>query len=144
MNKKWWLVLSISILLVLTYPFVFKKNNSEVQINGQTIKVELALNSAQWTKGLMNRTYLAPNTGMLFVFPRADKYPFWTKDTLIPLDIIWINNNQIVDMITLQPQNGTNVPEYTPKLPADYVLEVSAGTAQKYGFYINDKVKIKD
>lgn len=148
MKQKWWLIISIIILLGLTYPFVFpsrgwstlggKNKQPQVIINGKTINVEIAKTDTERQKGLSGRTSLDANAGMLFIFPKADIWPFWMKDTKIPLDIIYINNNHIVDMTTLQPQNGDNIPQYTPQNKANYVLELNANS----GFKVSDEVKI--
>jgi len=91
----------------------------------------------------MNRSHLDANSGMLFVFPKSDIQTFWMKDTLIPLDIVWLNNNRIVEMTTLQIPNGDTIPEYTPKNKANYVLELNAGEIIKNDFKVGDVVKIK-
>lgn len=144
MKKNWWLILIIVVGLIFTFPYVFKTKNPTVEIGGRTLKVELAKTDSQRIKGLSNRNYLALDSGMIFIFPRSDIWPFWMKDTLIPLDIIWINastslsTGKIVDMTTLQPQNNTNIPEYSPKEKANYVLELNANSEFKVG----DEVKI--
>lgn len=153
MKKKWFTIIIIAILLAVTYPLVFKKASPTVIIGGKTINVELARTSAELQKGLSGRSYLAPDSGMLFIFSKPDSYPFWMKDTLIPLDIIWIDTStsqstgKIVDMTTLQPpidiSSTNNIPEYWPKSPANYVLEVNAGFAQNNNLKIGDEVKIK-
>lgn len=153
MKKNWFVIIIIMTLLAVTYPLVFKKTSPTVLIGGQTINVELARTSVELQKGLMGRTYLAPNTGMLFIFSKPDIYPFWMKNTLIPLDIIYIDTSvslstdKIVDMTTLQPpidiSSTNNIPEYWPKSPANYVLEVNAGFTQTNNLKIGDEVKIK-
>ena len=139
MKKNWWLIIILVVALIVTFPYVFKKTKPQVIINDKTFNIELAKTSAELTKGLSNRDYLAPDAGMLFIFSKTDIWPFWMKDTRIPLDIIWIQNNKIVDITTLQPQNGDNIPEYSPKEKANYVLEINADS----GFKVGDKVKIK-
>jgi len=142
-----WLIISITILIVATLIggyFIYQKQKLDiVTINGKDIKVELALTQSQQEKGLSGRNYLDKNSGMLFVFPQAGIQSFWMKDTLIPLDIIWINEGRIVDMTTLQPQTANNIPQYTPKNSAKYVLEVNAGFAAENNIKLGDEVKIK-
>lgn len=115
-----------------------------VLINNQQFNIEIARTDAERQKGLMGRTSLDINAGMLFVFPSSDIYSFWMKETLIPLDIIFINNNKIVELTSLQPQNpqDTLIPQYTPKNKANYVLELPAGTASKHNFQPGNPVKI--
>ena len=146
MKQKWWLIGSIIILLALTYPFVFSKKNKQapqVRIKNKTIQVEIVKTDIERQKGLSNRISLDDDSGMLFVFSKPDIYPFWMKDTLIPLDIIWIKDNKIVDMTQLQPQHGDNISSYTPKEPANYVLEVNANYTKNNNISIGDEVKFQ-
>jgi len=160
MNRFFWIIL-ITIIIVASISgyFIYQKQKLDiVTINGKDIKVELALTQSQREKGLSGRNYLDKNSGMLFVFPQAGNHSFWMKDTLIPLDIIWLAPSlgsrarlesevegmyRIVDMTTLQPQTFNNIPQYTPKSPAEYVLEVNAGFAAENNIKLGDEVKIK-
>ena len=92
MNRFFWIIL-ITIIIVASISgyFIYQKQKLDiVTINGKDIKVELALTQSQREKGLSGRNYLDKNSGMLFVFPQAGNHSFWMKDTLIPLDIIWL------------------------------------------------------
>ena len=120
-----------------------REKSASIVINNQKFNVEIAKTDAERAKGLMNRSSLDANAGMLFVFPSSDIQPFWMKNTLIPLDIIYINNNKIVEMTTLNSPIDNNIPQYTPKNKANYILELPAGTAKKYNFKIDDQVEIK-
>lgn len=102
--------------------------------------VELAKTNAQREEGLMFRNKLAENTGMLFIFDREDIYPFWMRNTLIPLDIIWIGSNNKVLFINenTQPCLQPECPPINPKIKAKYVLEINAGVAEKTGIKAGD------
>ena len=121
-----------------------------VTINGHNFMVEVATTAFQREKGLSNRDSLSANTGMLFIFPKADIYPFWMKETKIPLDIIYIDNDpstgsgqgKIVEITTLNPPIDNNIPQYTPKNKADKVLEINANESALGGFKIGDLVEI--
>jgi len=77
-------------------------------------------------KGLMFETSLDDGKGMLFVFDEENYHGIWMKNTLIPLDVVWINENmEIVDIQTLQPHD---LKGHSPVKPARYVLEVNANT----------------
>jgi uncharacterized membrane protein (UPF0127 family) len=71
-------------------------------------------------------------------------YAFWMKDTLIPLDMIFIRNNRIVTIYrNIKPQPNTpdnQLHLYTPKEPVTYVLEINGGSSDKYGFQEVDSV----
>jgi len=111
-------------------------NISQVTIENVEFNVELAKTPQEREKGLSGREELCLTCGMLFVFPRSDYHRFWMKETLIPLDIIWIDENwQVVDFVAFaQPQGKRKLeelPVYSPKKPARYVLELPGGTVEK-------------
>ena len=83
----------------------------------------------------MYRPSLPENRGMLFIFG-ADRYPsFWMKNTLIPLDLIFLDSaGSVVDVIAnVPPCAGDPCPTYSPKYPARAVLELAAGAAAGHG-----------
>ena len=83
----------------------------------------------------MGREELADDGGMLFVFPKPSVYPFWMKNTLIPLDIIWLDPDFNVVHISenLQPCMADPCPVTNPGVEALYVLELNAGAANRAG-----------
>ena len=86
---------------------------------------------------------VAFNEAMLFVFPEEGEYPFWMKNTLIPLDIIWINQEKEVVFIgeNLQPcKEEYFCPLVRPDKNAKYVLEVNKGIVEKIGLEVGDKM----
>ena len=91
--------------------------------------------------GLMHRTTLCKNCGMLFVFPRSDIHPFWMKDTALPLDIVWVNNGVIVEIV----ENATPFSEsiIMPHHHANSVIELPAGSVARTGIHVGDSVHIK-
>lgn len=111
--------------------FHFGTSSSTAKINGKTYQLILAKTSAEKIKGLSGRTSLDKNAGMLFIFATSDKYAFWMNNMKFPIDIIWINNNKIVDFVENAPapsagQNASMLPIYKPSDLANYVLEVNA------------------
>ena len=111
---------------------------------GQLIHAELAITPAQQQRGLMFRTSLAPDRGMLFVFQQEDKIPFWMFQTLIPLDMIWMDSHRrIVEISADTPPCKTDesqCPNYGGHEPAQFVLELNAGAAAKYHLKIGDEL----
>ncbi len=85
--------------------------------------------------GLGGRESLDDDAGMLFVFPTSDRYSFWMKGMQFPIDIIWISNQVVVDVVTLSPPYpGLPIPpSHRPKEAADLVLELNAGKAAELG-----------
>ncbi|MBC7348381.1 MAG: DUF192 domain-containing protein [Candidatus Aminicenantes bacterium] len=121
--------------------------------SGREITAELAVSPAERERGLMFRDKLEPDQGMLFVFEEEDLYSFWMKNTLIPLDIIWLNSHRQIVHIekNVPPCPQDPCPGYRPRLPALYVLELKAGQAeannlqlyQRLSFILPDWVKEK-
>jgi uncharacterized membrane protein (UPF0127 family) len=95
--------------------------------------------------GLMYRTHLDEDRGMLFVFEKEDLYPFWMKNTLIPLDMIWINQDRKVVFIyrNATPCGEGECPPLYPDANAKYVLEVNAGLSDRYGIKVGDEARIR-
>jgi len=106
--------------------------------------VELARTPEERARGLMFREHLDPDKGMLFIFDWEAVHPFWMKNTLIPLDIIWINRNGEVVFISkdTQPCEQEPCPTINPYRKAKYVLEVCGGTADNIGLAVGDKLTL--
>ena len=105
--------------------------------------IELAVTDRERNQGLMFREDLAFNEAMLFVFPEEGEYSFWMKNTLIPLDIIWINKEKEVVFIgeNLQPcEEEHSCPVVDPAKNAKYVLEVQGGVVEEIGLKVGDKM----
>jgi uncharacterized membrane protein (UPF0127 family) len=97
------------------------------------------------SKGLMFRQELEENWGMFFLFDKESKHSFWMKNTLIALDIIWIDDDFKVVYIkeSFQPCQEDNCPSVVPNRKAKYVLEINAGIADKIGIEVGDRVDFK-
>ena len=116
---------------------------SQVSINSKTFDVEISDSTVERAQGLMFRKMLDDNSGMLFIFPNSDKHSFWMKNTFIPLDIIWIDENLEIVYIHENVQPCKEVcNSITPDKDAKYVLEINAGLLEKYGIEIGEKVEI--
>ena len=101
--------------------------------------VELALTPTQQARGLMFRTEMEDNEGMLFVFHDVAMRSFWMKNTLIPLDMLFIHEDGTIHHIhhNAKPQDLTKI---TSKYPSKAVLELNGGAADKIGIKEGDKV----
>jgi uncharacterized protein len=116
----------------------------QVCIKDSCFSVEVAATQSQRQYGLMDREYLDPDKGMLFVFEKEGNYRFWMKNTLIPLDIIWINSSQDIVYIerNAQPCTPDFCPSIDPGKNASYVLEINGGMSDKYSINVGDKANI--
>jgi len=113
--------------------------------NENCFKVKLAMTEAQREKGLMSVDSLDEGEGMLFIFEKEAIYPFWMKNTLIPLDIIWIDSSSEVVFISqnVEPCKNLICPSVIPSAGAKYVLEINAGLCEKIGIKIGDKLRME-
>lgn len=102
-------------------------------------QVEIADSEMEREYGLMCRRALAADRGMLFLFPRATPQMFWMRNTLIPLDIIYIGADGRVVSISrnVQPLDESGAPSSGP---AKFVLELAAGRAAQIGLLPGDRV----
>ncbi len=103
-------------------------------------QVEIAATEAEQRKGLMFRKSLAPDRGMLFVYRKPQRAAFWMKNTLIPLDILYIGpDGRILSMVrNARPLDETPLPSGGPVLG---VLEIAGGRAGQLGVLPGDRVR---
>lgn len=113
--------------------------SKQVKIRSAAIDIEIADTDILRQQGLSGKQKLDPNSGMLFIFPTADKYSFWMKDMYFPLDFIWIRDNHIVQLTTNVPVQPLKV--LFPDQTVDQVLEVNAGFVEKYDIKVGDEVE---
>lgn len=114
-----------------------------VELGNVKVQVEVPATPAEMARGLMQRESLGKNAGMIFVFEKEAKHSFWMKNTLIPLDLIFIDDeNKIVDILNAVPCKKEPCEHYIPKEKALYVLEVNNGFAQKHKIEIGEEVNI--
>ena len=153
MNKKRTnaiIILSMVTILILALAFykigtskkeslVFITKNKEVRVN-----VEIADTLIEHTKGLMYRTSLDENLGMLFIFQEEATRSFWMKNTYLSLDIIFVNSNFEIIKIAKNAQPCTKDPcdKYSSDSPIKYIVEVNGGFTEREGIEIGDKIKI--
>lgn len=137
------LVIIAAVFIVLfwlsTSPF------AKVCYKDKCLSVELAATDSQRQKGLMFRKDLPEGRAMLFIFPKEDYYGFWMKNTLIPLDILWINKDKKIVGILRNARpcvvdNGMPCPAFKPTKPSKYVLEVNAGFVDQNGLKTGDEL----
>ena len=133
-----WIAICLLLLVLLYYiitNYLHEKNSVPQVCSKKTcFTVELARTPDEQQQGLMYRENMAENNGMLFVFDRADFHNFRMKNTLIPLDMLRIDNQlNVVKILTAQSCTAEPCLVYKPEVSANYVLEINAGMAEKYG-----------
>ena len=122
-------------------------NLKAMWLGNNKIMVEIADDIETQTLGLGYRTHMDYDKGMLFRYKQAGYPIFWMKETLIPLDMVWINDNKIVDIthdIPVDSNPSDPKGRYGPKNPAIWVLETNAGWAKANGIEIGDQVKLDE
>lgn len=118
---------------------------SEVCFKSHCFNVEIADTPAQMARGLQHRKQLHPKSGMLFTFPDSRIHTFWMKDTLIPLDLIWMDEHKKVVLVleNVPPCKADPCPQYNPRIASRYVLEINAGIARKLGISRGEKATFR-
>lgn len=146
MNKK---IQILTLLLLLAGGLLFcqsERRDKFIKIylpNGKSVTAELAATDEERQRGLMFREKLLPDQGMLFVFEEEGLYSFWMKNTLISLDMLWINKDRRIVHIArnVPPCKEDPCPSYSPERPGLYVLELAAGAADRIGFKLFDRLE---
>jgi uncharacterized membrane protein (UPF0127 family) len=141
------LILIIAFLVYFRFPRKITKSITQ-KISGQDFSLDIADNSYLQAKGLSGISKLAANDGMLFIFNGEAYRYFWMKDTLIPLDMIFITQSgQVTDIDTAVPEPGKSdlqLKIYQSSQPVKYVIELNANTAQKINLKIGDFININN
>jgi len=107
------------------------------------VDVELARSEAELARGLMHRRELGPEAGMLFLFPANEPRTFWMKNTLIPLDMLFIDDGGRVVGLVERAEPLTTSPRESGA-PSRYVLEVNGGWAARHGVRPGDRVRFEN
>jgi hypothetical protein len=99
--------------------------------DGRAFLAEVVITPEARARGLMFRTRLGEREGMVFLFDEPAIHPFWMKNTLIPLDILWLDDQGRVVHLerSVPPCRQDPCPSVVPLKPATWVLEVGAGRA---------------
>jgi uncharacterized membrane protein (UPF0127 family) len=121
--------------------FLLPMEQARIDFNNKSFFVEIATTTNQIRRGLQHRSYLGEDRGMLFHFPLSRTIGFWMKDTLIPLDILWLDDElRIIHLEEAAPPcTADPCPSYGPSGKASYVLEINAGAARRAGIGPGDR-----
>jgi uncharacterized protein len=127
-------------------PPVTAYHEGVVTMAGRDVSIEIAETDDEQAQGLSGRKTIEENQGMLFNMPVPTLPTFWMKGMNFPIDIIWIKGDEVVDISSNVPNEpgaaDDDLKTYSPKKPADRVLELKAGWTERNGLKIGDKVEI--
>lgn len=142
------LVVLILIIISVLYLAVHTKDGNYSRVDfihpggtSDTVYVEVADNLQAQEKGLMYRTSMDHDKGMLFVFDHESRQSFWMKNTLLPLDMVFVAGDlTIIDINNNATPNNEEV--FTSCGACKYVVEVNGGYCKEQNITIGDKIKI--
>lgn len=117
------------------------------RLASQSLHLQLARTAAERTVGLMHRTAMPADEGMLFCYPEPQPMVFWMKNTILPLDLLFFDADLRLNgwIAGMQPGIGipdAQLPRYPSPRPAQYALEVNAGSVQAWGLREGDTLDI--
>lgn len=145
MNRLSQSVRSLSVLVALGVSLTAcGQSGPSVELKGQRFSIEIADNDASREHGLMERTEMAKDHGMLFVFDDDAPRAFWMKNTKIPLDMLFFDADRRLVSVQhdVQPCVADPCPAYSSGAPARYVLELNAGQSRAIGLSPGDEMTI--
>jgi uncharacterized protein len=143
MKRRSFFSIIVALLLACASTLSFAQVNKdlpvvELKIKNHKLKVEVAATAPTRTIGLMNRFSLAPDSGMLFVFPQSEQLGFWMKNTFIPLSIAYVDSKGVIlNIADMKPHDESSHPS---KGPAMFAIEMKQGWFKDKGIVAGDKV----
>ncbi len=117
--------------------FLDNRNNFLAKID-----IEIADTEEKRTQGLMFRASMKENQGMLFIFDREEMQAFWMKNTMIPLDMIFVNAKKEIVNIRRNAR-PYDLSSYTSLAPTKYVVEVNGGYCKRHGIKSGDRITFR-
>lgn len=114
---------------------------ARVTIGLHVVDAELADTPERQQRGLSGRRHLEDGQGMLFRYAEPGLHGFWMPDMHFDIDILWIRAGRIVHVEARVPHGDART-IYRPREPADGVLEVPAGSAERRGWRVGDAVEV--
>lgn len=119
--------------------------SAEVEIGDEQIQLEVARTPQEQAMGLMFRTELPPDRGMLFPFEFARPVQFWMQNTLIPLDMVFLLDGEVKEIVASAPPcESQPCPTYGPtRQRVNQVIELAGGRAAELGLQVGDRLDIR-
>jgi uncharacterized membrane protein (UPF0127 family) len=114
---------------------------STLEVKGFRIQVEVARTPEARAKGLMGRTSLEPDSGMLFIFDAPERICMWMRNTPLPLTVAFLNDSgEVINLADMQPRSDT---VHCAQADARFALEMTQGWFQNRGIGAKDRVRLK-
>jgi uncharacterized protein len=118
--------------------------SATAKLGDRTFELEVAKTRSQQALGLMYRTFLPPNRGMLFPFTPPQPVQFWMKNCRLSLDMIFLRKGKVIAISPNTPPCTTDpCPVYGPNEPTDTVIELRGNQAATVGLKVGDNVEIR-
>ena len=130
------------------YQEIYSKLSDEsiikAELDGIEIELEVAKSNSKKTNGLMFVEEMEENNGMIFVYPNENYRDFWMKNTLISLDIIYINKDFNVIQIYKNTKTEQTDETYPSNEPAQYVVELKGGWSDENSLEVGNRFEITE
>jgi len=150
MSRYLYVGLLISVGAGLVFAVVYRTSStptteqpSIAEFGGVSLIIEYATTPEARERGLGGRNEISGDHGMLFAFPKDDLHGFWMKDTLVPLDIFWLDSKGQVVYIAADVATSSYPNVFYPTALARYVLETAAGFARAHGIATGTPLLLK-
>ena len=132
-SNKFWIFSTVTIISCAVLLCGCENKGLQVEIDGNKYNLEVAQTTAEKEKGLSKRESLKNNSGMIFLYDTAQTLSFWMKDTLIPLQIVFVNGCTIVDLQEMTVESNPAAPEkiYKSEVPADKAIELNKNSVRE-------------
>jgi uncharacterized protein len=135
---------TISLILLILLLSACTNDSIDLKINGEDLHVDISADALSRTRGLSGVESLCDNCGMVFIFGEESKYTFWMREMNFPLDILYIQKDEIVEIFKdVQILNDMGeITEIFPNQSADKVLELNAGWCDAHNVQIGDRIEL--
>lgn len=138
------LVLGMLLISLTCQAYAFTRGEAHITTRtGEvvTFNVEFAITPQERAQGLMGRDKLGPYEGMVFIFPKEALRRFWMKDTKLPLDILFFDKDLTLISV-FEGAEPYSLDSISSLIPAQYVLEIPAGTMENFGLAIGNQMRL--
>jgi hypothetical protein len=136
-------LLIILAMLCVILPFVFyQPNGAMLRVGDSSYRLTIAATDAKRQQGLSNRTEMASDRGMLFVYDKPGSACLWMKDMRFSLDMIWLDVNKKVVHVeqNVTPESYPN--QFCSDKPAKYIVELNSGEVARAGVRVGQTLHL--